>query len=201
MVIVGPGGSGKSTLLAAIEGLVNGRTVEIGPWWEGELEVGFGVAARSAQTGRADAATARSLFAPELFADPEARPWFWPSDPPLAAELSASLDVPFAARPDARRRLLSFLLTASLGSDLLLFDEPDFGQQGPWLAHVHAVFAKLREAQRSMVAVTHYLPLARSMADRVALMIDGRMIEIAQTRDFFEAPKQARTQQFIKWGG
>jgi ABC-type phosphate transport system ATPase subunit len=49
--------------------------------------------------------------------------------------------------------------------------------------------------------VTHYLPLARSMADRVGLMIDGRMIEIASTQDFFERPQLARTRQYIEWGG
>jgi ABC-type dipeptide/oligopeptide/nickel transport system ATPase component len=52
-----------------------------------------------------------------------------------------------------------------------------------------------------MVAVTHYLPLARTMADRVALMVDGRMIESAPTQEFFEAPRHPRTRQFIQWGG
>ncbi len=199
LMIVGPGGSGKSTLLAVIESLVNRRAGPDSLWWEGESEVGFGFAARLDQRGRSDSATTRSLFHAhglELGRDA----WCWPSDPLLGAELTAHLDVPLAEVPDTLRRLLSFLLTASTGAELLLFDEPDFGQRGPWLDHVHAVFARLRAAKHNMVAVTHYLPLARSMADRVALMIDGRMIETAPTTEFFESPRLPRTQQFIKWG-
>lgn len=210
LMIVGPGGSGKSTLLAALDGLINGahgqenrqtnrQTGADGPWWEGELEVGFRRAARAIQHGRRDPEPLRELLA-ALGVEPGLGAWCWPSSPELARELDAVLERPLAELPDSLRRLASFLLTASTGAELLLLDEPDFGQRGAWLDHVHAVIAKLRAEQRSIVAVTHYLPLARSMADRVGLMVDGRMIEIAPTRDFFERPQQPRTQQFIQWG-
>jgi ABC-type glutathione transport system ATPase component len=205
LMIVGPGGSGKSTLLAALDGLINNgpllstSRLSAGPWWEGELEVGFRRAARAVQHGRHDPERVRVLFE-ALGVEPGPSAWCWPSEPELARELDAALDRPLAELPDGLRRLASFLLTASTGAELLLLDEPDFGQRGAWLDHVHAVIAKLRAEQRSIVAVTHYLPLARSMGDRVGLMVDGRMIEIAPTRDFFERPQQPRTQQFIQWG-
>jgi len=203
LMIVGPGGSGKSTLLAAIEGIVNCAAVEpvddASPWWKGELEIGCDFAARMVQHGRFDPVSSRQLFR-EVGIEHAEQAWCWPGSPALQAELAQVVDLPLAEVPDKLRRVISFLLTACAKTDLLLFDEPDFRQDGPWLDHVHAVFAELRRSQHSMVAVTHYLPLARAMADRVALMIDGRMIETASTQDFFERPREPRTRQFIQWG-
>ena len=199
LMIVGPGGSGKSTLLAALEAVVNREPAPAGPWWEGELEVEFDRATRASQRGRRDTEPVAELFA-ALGVEPGPSAWCWPSRADLAAELDGVLTTPLAEVPDRLRRLISFLLSASARGDLLLLDEPDFGQHGPWLDHVHEVVAKLRADQRSIVAVTHYLPLARSMGDRVGLMIDGQMIEIAPTEDFFERPTQPRTRQYIQWG-
>ena len=49
-----------------------------------------------------------------------------------------------------------------------------------------------------MVLVTHNVFQARRLASRVALLLNGRIIEIAPTHIFFETPADPRTRAFVK---
>jgi tungstate transport system ATP-binding protein len=46
--------------------------------------------------------------------------------------------------------------------------------------------------------VTHHLFQARRLADRAALLLDGRLVEVAPARDFFEAPRDPQTAAFVR---
>jgi energy-coupling factor transport system ATP-binding protein len=59
---------------------------------------------------------------------------------------------------------------------LLVLDEPTTGQDRPGLARVEAVLSGLREAGRTIVAVTHDLELARRSFDRVIGMRAGEIV-------------------------
>jgi ABC-type polar amino acid transport system ATPase subunit len=48
-----------------------------------------------------------------------------------------------------------------------------------------------------MLVVTHEMGFANEMADRVAVMADGEIIEDAKPADLFSHPKDARTQALI----
>lgn len=50
---------------------------------------------------------------------------------------------------------------------------------------------------RSVVLVTHNMFQAKRMCDRVALMWDGEVIEVAEKRKFFESPDDPRTAKFV----
>jgi len=52
-------------------------------------------------------------------------------------------------------------------------------------------------SNKIVVIVTHNLYQARRLCDRVALMWDGEMIEVADRRRFFENPDDPRTAKFI----
>jgi energy-coupling factor transport system ATP-binding protein len=69
-------------------------------------------------------------------------------------------------------------LAGALGMDpgLLVLDEPTTGQDRPGLARVEAVLSGLREAGRTIVAVTHDLELARRSFDRVIGMRAGEIV-------------------------
>ncbi|HKH07489.1 MAG TPA: peptide ABC transporter ATP-binding protein, partial [Agromyces sp.] len=45
--------------------------------------------------------------------------------------------------------------------------------------------------------VTHEMAFAREVADRVVFLDAGRIIEDAPAREFFDAPRQARTREFL----
>jgi tungstate transport system ATP-binding protein len=50
----------------------------------------------------------------------------------------------------------------------------------------------------TIILVTHNVFQARRLAHRVGLMLGGRLIEIAETGEFFEAPKDPRTAAFVR---
>jgi len=54
-----------------------------------------------------------------------------------------------------------------------------------------------REARCTVVAVTHNLFQAKRLADRVALLIEGRFVEIAPTETFFEKPSTPEASAFL----
>jgi tungstate transport system ATP-binding protein len=55
-----------------------------------------------------------------------------------------------------------------------------------------------RERGTTVVLVTHNVFQARRLADRVGLMLAGRLIEIADTHTFFESPTDPRTTAFVR---
>ena len=53
-----------------------------------------------------------------------------------------------------------------------------------------------REQGMTVVLVTHNVFQARRLAQRVGLMLDGQLVEIADVKTFFEAPSDPRTAAF-----
>jgi ABC-type polar amino acid transport system ATPase subunit len=49
-----------------------------------------------------------------------------------------------------------------------------------------------------MVVVTHEVRFARQVADRVVLMADGEVVEIAPPEQFFSSPQHERSRQFLR---
>ena len=197
LCLVGPGGSGKSTILRTIEDLVGGRDDSGSQlWWRGSGSSRFDSCARLRQHGE----FRREPIA-ALLTGPGLEPDGWlPPGPDERAAIMAVLDRPLADAPDHLRRFLSFVMVASSAAPLLLFDEPEFALRGAWAQAVRSGLRRLADGGRTMIIVTHYLPLARELADRVTLLVDGHVIESAPTEDFFCRARHARTRQYIEWG-
>ena len=49
----------------------------------------------------------------------------------------------------------------------------------------------------TMLVVTHEMEFARSVSSKVLFMDGGSVIESGSSREFFEAPKQSRSREFI----
>jgi peptide/nickel transport system ATP-binding protein len=64
-----------------------------------------------------------------------------------------------------------------------------------------AIVELLADLQRnlglSMLFVTHNLPLVRSVAHRVAVMADGRIVEVGHTQTVLTAPEQEYTKRLL----
>jgi len=48
-----------------------------------------------------------------------------------------------------------------------------------------------------MIVVTHEMGFAREAADRIAMMDDGRIVEMGRPEEFFADPKEERSRQFL----
>jgi polar amino acid transport system ATP-binding protein len=55
----------------------------------------------------------------------------------------------------------------------------------------------LAEEGMTMLCVTHEMGFARRVADRVIFMADGRIVEQAPPQQFFTAPQNEKTRNFL----
>ncbi|NDC33872.1 MAG: amino acid ABC transporter ATP-binding protein [Synechococcaceae bacterium WB9_2_112] len=80
---------------------------------------------------------------------------------------------------------------------ILLFDEPTSALDPEMVQEVLMVMQELAKEGMTMVVVTHEVRFARQVADRVVLMADGDVVEIAPPEQFFSAPQHPRSRQFL----
>ena len=80
---------------------------------------------------------------------------------------------------------------------VMLFDEPTSALDPEMIKEVLDVMRGLAQDGMTMCIVTHEMGFAREVADRVAFMDEGRIVEIGAPGAFFAAPKEHRTRQFI----
>ncbi|NJL44869.1 MAG: amino acid ABC transporter ATP-binding protein, partial [Leptolyngbyaceae cyanobacterium SM2_3_12] len=59
------------------------------------------------------------------------------------------------------------------------------------------VMRSLADSGMTMVCVTHEVGFAREVADRVVLMDGGYLVEENTPDDFFNHPREERTQKFL----
>ncbi len=85
----------------------------------------------------------------------------------------------------------------ALHPDVLCFDEPTSALDPEITGEVLQVIRKLREAETTMIIVTHEMGFAREVADEVIFMDEGRIIEQGPPEEVFDHPKTERLQAFL----
>ncbi len=80
---------------------------------------------------------------------------------------------------------------------IMLFDEPTSALDPELVGSVLAVMREMREAGMTMVVVSHEMRFARSAADRVVFMDQGRILEEGPPDRIFNAPEHPRSREFI----
>jgi general L-amino acid transport system ATP-binding protein len=80
---------------------------------------------------------------------------------------------------------------------IMLFDEPTSALDPEMVREVLDTMRSLAQSGMTMVCVTHEVGFAREVADRVVLMADGVLVEEATPDEFFNNPKEERTQKFL----
>ncbi|MDE4063157.1 amino acid ABC transporter ATP-binding protein [Phaeobacter gallaeciensis] len=81
--------------------------------------------------------------------------------------------------------------------DILLFDEPTSALDPEMISEVLDVMVNLASEGMTMLCVTHEMGFARQVADRVIFMAEGEIVEEGAPEEFFNAPKNDRTKQFL----
>jgi general L-amino acid transport system ATP-binding protein len=80
---------------------------------------------------------------------------------------------------------------------IMLFDEPTSALDAEMIKEVLEIMTDLAKAGMTMVVVSHEMGFAKSVADRVIFMDEGRIVETKKTKDFFENPENERTKLFL----
>ncbi|MBR2256435.1 MAG: amino acid ABC transporter ATP-binding protein [Blautia sp.] len=81
---------------------------------------------------------------------------------------------------------------------ILFFDEPTSALDPELTGEVLKVIRQLAEEKMTMVVVTHEMPFARAVSNRVIFMDGGVIVEQGDPEEVFGAPKQERTKQFLR---
>ncbi|MGW2050998.1 amino acid ABC transporter ATP-binding protein [Streptomyces sp. NPDC001858] len=79
----------------------------------------------------------------------------------------------------------------------LLFDEPTSALDPEMINEVLEVMRQLAREGMTMVVVTHEMGFARSAANRVVFMADGRIVEDRTPEEFFTDPRSDRAKDFL----
>ncbi|MEV6614218.1 amino acid ABC transporter ATP-binding protein [Streptomyces sp. NPDC051051] len=79
----------------------------------------------------------------------------------------------------------------------LLFDEPTSALDPEMINEVLEVMQQLARDGMTMVVVTHEMGFARSAANRVVFMADGRIVEDRSPEEFFTDPRSDRAKDFL----
>ena len=79
----------------------------------------------------------------------------------------------------------------------LLLDEPTSALDPRMTGEILAVVRALAAAGQTMVVVSHEIAFARQVARRVAVLVDGRIVEEGAVQDVLDHPRHAETRSFL----
>ena len=85
----------------------------------------------------------------------------------------------------------------AMNPDIMLFDEPTSALDPERIKEVLDVMIQLAHEGMTMLVVTHEMGFAKTVADQMIFMDEGRIIEQAKPDDFFNNPQSDRTKLFL----
>jgi polar amino acid transport system ATP-binding protein len=207
LALIGPSGGGKSTLLRIIAGL---ERPDAGHLWLDDKEVIF--REKNLLAYRKSIGTvfqAYNLF-PHLTAlrnitlPLEKVHGYTPTKAKALAEelldrfqLSAHGHKPPSQLSGGQRQRVAIARAISIKPKLLLFDEPTSALDPEMTAEVLEVIEELRNEGRDFVLVTHQMGFARRVADQIALLSGGEIVESGPPSQILDQPQSAVTRQFL----
>ncbi len=80
---------------------------------------------------------------------------------------------------------------------VMLFDEPTSALDPEMISEVLETMVDLAKGGMTMIVVTHEMGFARTAADRVVFMADGRIVEENTPTEFFAHPTSDRAKDFL----
>ena len=207
VVVIGPSGSGKSTLCRTINRL---ETID-----EGEILVdGSPLPAEGKALAqlRADVGMVFQSF--NLFAHKtvlenvtlgpiKVRGVKKAEADERAMELLRRVDVDSQAQKlpaqlsGGQQQRVAIARSLAMEPKVMLFDEPTSALDPEMIKEVLDTMVDLAKGGMTMVVVTHEMGFARTAADRVVFMADGRVVEQNTPHEFFGSPQSERARDFL----
>lgn len=111
-------------------------------------------------------------------------------------EVSADLDHPALRLSGGQQQRLCIARALAAHPEVLLLDEPCSALDPKSTEIIEELIVRLRE-EVAVVIVTHNLQQAYRVADNVAFMYLGDLVEYGPTEQIFHAPAQHRTREYV----
>ncbi len=195
VALLGPNGAGKSTLLDALAGAL--------PTAQGRVERHgrVGIALQSPDLAR------RTVFANVMLA----LAWWGVPRPERAARARDALGAigadHLASRAAAtlsggERRRVHLARAIAVSPDVLMLDEPFAGLDAEVRASLlEDALSALRSSTRATLVVVHDRAEAWALADRLLILLDGRLVASGPPRELLERPPSAAVARFLGFDG
>ena len=210
--IIGPSGSGKSTLLRCASFLEHADGGDI--LYDGQYALKAGVYASKAELNRFRTrfglvfqnfqlfphySVLRNISeAPILHGENKAEVY----DRALELLKKMGLEGKEKAYPyqlsGGQQQRVAIARALCMRPEILFFDEPTSALDPELTGEVLKVIRQLAEEKMTMVVVTHEMPFAKAVSNRVIFMADGVIVEQGDPREVFDNPKEERTRQFLR---
>jgi polar amino acid transport system ATP-binding protein len=97
-----------------------------------------------------------------------------------------------------QQQRVAIVRAMAMQPDLMLLDEITSALDPELVAEVLALIRELATTGMSMLIATHEMGFARDIANRVAFIDEGRILESAPPAELFTAPREERTQRFLQ---
>nr|WP_285738814.1 amino acid ABC transporter ATP-binding protein [Kitasatospora phosalacinea] len=207
VVLIGPSGSGKSTLCRTINRLetIDSGTIEVDgrplPAEGRELarlraQVGmvfqsFNLFAHKTVLQNVVLAQVKVGRVPKAEAEKTARELL------ERVGVGAQADKFPAQLSGGQQQRVAIARALAMNPKVMLFDEPTSALDPEMVNEVLEVMRSLAARGMTMVVVTHEMGFARSAANRVLFMADGRIVEQNTPEAFFTAPRSDRAKDFL----
>ena len=114
----------------------------------------------------------------------------------LYDEVADDLNRPALRLSGGQQQRLCIARALAAGPEVLLLDEPCSALDPISTATIEELIVGLRESV-AIVIVTHNLQQARRVADHIAFMHLGELVEYGTSEQIFERPKRQRTRDYV----
>ncbi len=207
LVVFGPSGGGKSTLIRCINRLEEhnrGRIVVDGIELTDDL--------RAIEEVRREVGMVFQNFNlfPHLtvlenvtLAPRQVRHWSKPKAEEIAMDLLTRVRIVDQAHKypaqlsGGQQQRAAIARALAMQPKVMLFDEPTSALDPEMIKEVLDAMKELARSGMTMIVVTHEMGFAREVADRMAFMADGVIVETGPPAHFFEEPRDPRTVRFL----
>jgi len=117
-------------------------------------------------------------------------------DAALWEEVQDRLDKPALGLSGGQQQRLCIARTLAMRPDVILFDEPCSALDPISTAKIESLMDQLKEMY-TQVIVTHNMQQAARVSDVTAFFLLGELIEVGETKNIFEKPKEKSTEDYI----
>jgi len=117
-------------------------------------------------------------------------------DAALWEEVQDRLDKPALGLSGGQQQRLCIARTLAMRPDVILFDEPCSALDPISTAKIESLMDQLKEMY-TQVIVTHNMQQAARVSDVTAFFLLGELIEVGETKNIFEKPKEKGTEDYI----